>query len=94
MSESVVVLLPGDGVGAEVLAEARRVLEAVLASSDLDLRFDEALIGGAAIDAEGTPLPEATLEAHTRHLPRGHTNHPLEEGHAAWADRLVDWVEP
>jgi len=54
-----VVLLPGDCIGPEVMAEARRVLEVV--SPDVEL--DEQLFGAAAIRATGEPLPEATLEA-------------------------------
>jgi 3-isopropylmalate dehydrogenase len=56
-----ILLLPGDGVGPEVVREARRVLEAVGARFGLALGFEEALVGGAAIDAEGTPLSDATL---------------------------------
>ena len=62
MSASVVVL-PGDGIGPEVSAQALRVLEAVAERLDLDLKIDEALIGGAAIDATGRPLPDETLTA-------------------------------
>src|ERR671914_1152827 len=54
-----IVTLPGDGIGPEVLAAALELLEAVAP----DLTYDEQLIGGAAIDATGTALPEATLEA-------------------------------
>jgi 3-isopropylmalate dehydrogenase len=56
-----ILLLPGDGIGPEVVAEARRVLEAVSDRFDLKLAFEQARIGGAAIDAEGTPLSDATL---------------------------------
>jgi 3-isopropylmalate dehydrogenase len=56
-----VVFLPGDGVGPEVAAQARRVLEAVSARFDLDLEFEEAPMGGAAIDTQGSPLPDETL---------------------------------
>jgi 3-isopropylmalate dehydrogenase len=56
-----ILLLPGDGIGPEVVAEGRRVLEAVSRRFDLKLAFEEARIGGAAIDAEGTPLSDATL---------------------------------
>ncbi len=62
MSRSI-VLLPGDGVGPEVTAAARGVLEAVAARFGLDFAFAEHLIGGAAIDATGEPLPEATKAA-------------------------------
>ncbi len=58
-----IVLLPGDGIGPEVVAEARKVLEAVAATFDRSLSFEEQLIGHAAIAATGDPLPEATLEA-------------------------------
>ncbi len=54
-----VVLLPGDGIGPEVLAAARRVLDAVAP----DLAYEEHLIGGAAIDDAGAPLPDATVDA-------------------------------
>ena len=55
---SQVLLLPGDGVGPEVIDEARSVLAAVAP----DVQVDEALIGGAAIDAVGKPLPDETLD--------------------------------
>ena len=58
-----IVLLPGDGVGPEVTAAARAVLEAADARFGLDLSFAEHLVGGAAIDATGEPLPAATLAA-------------------------------
>jgi 3-isopropylmalate dehydrogenase len=58
-----ITLLPGDGIGPEVVAAARQVLEAAAARHGLSLSFDEQLIGGAAIDATGSPLPEATLDS-------------------------------
>jgi 3-isopropylmalate dehydrogenase len=58
-----IILLPGDGVGPEVVAAARRVLERASQAFGLELKFTTALIGGAAIDAEGDPLPSATLAA-------------------------------
>lgn len=58
-----IVTLPGDGVGPEVTAAAVAVLQAVAAHYEHDFQFDEQLIGGAAIDATGTPLPEAALAA-------------------------------
>ena len=58
-----IVVLPGDGIGPEVTAQAVRVLEAVAQRFDHDFTFDEALIGGAAIDATDDPLPGATLDA-------------------------------
>ena len=58
MTQRLIAILPGDGIGPEVTAEARRVLEAL----DLDLAFEEAPVGGAAYRAAGHPLPPATLE--------------------------------
>jgi len=58
-----VLLLPGDGIGPEVTAVARAALEALDRRFGLALAFEEALIGGAAIDATGDPLPPATLAA-------------------------------
>lgn len=59
--EAVIVLLPGDGIGPEVVASARQVLEAVAAKYDHRFEFREELIGGAAIDAVGEPLPATTV---------------------------------
>jgi len=56
------LVLPGDGIGPEVTAQARRVLEAVAPRHGLDLAFEEDLIGGASIDARGTPLTDEALE--------------------------------
>ncbi|MBB3911584.1 3-isopropylmalate dehydrogenase [Sphingomonas desiccabilis] len=54
---SLIALLPGDGIGPEVIAQARRVLEAL----SLDLSFEEAPVGGAAYLEKGHPLPPETL---------------------------------
>ncbi|MGB3460438.1 MAG: 3-isopropylmalate dehydrogenase [Rhodanobacter lindaniclasticus] len=58
-----IVTLPGDGVGPEVTAAAVAVLKAVAARYEHVFDFDEQLIGGAAIDACGEPLPAASLAA-------------------------------
>ena len=58
-----IVLLPGDGVGPEVTAAARTVLDAVAGQAGIDLEFPTALVGGAALEATGSPLPAATLRA-------------------------------
>jgi len=58
-----IVVLAGDGIGPEVVAEGTKVLEAVADRFGHRFDFQEALIGGCAIDAVGDPLPEATLEA-------------------------------
>src|SRR5258705_13385972 len=56
-----IAVLPGDGVGPEVVAEAVKVL-AVLGREGPSLQMDQAPVGGAAYDASGDPLPERTLE--------------------------------
>ena len=60
--EARITVLPGDGVGPEVTAEAIACLAAVAERFGHSFQFTEALIGGAAVDATGDPLPEATLE--------------------------------
>ncbi|MCB1724589.1 MAG: 3-isopropylmalate dehydrogenase [Gammaproteobacteria bacterium] len=56
-----VLILPGDGIGPEIVAEAVKVLDR-LAGEGLDIELDEGLVGGSAYDATGTPLPESTLQ--------------------------------
>lgn len=56
-----ITLLPGDGIGPEIMAEGRRVLDAVATRFGHTFTFHEGLIGGCAIDATGTALPEETL---------------------------------
>jgi 3-isopropylmalate dehydrogenase len=58
-----ITLLPGDGIGPEVVAEGRKVLEAVAAQFSHTFTFTEALIGGIAIDETGDPLPDESLAA-------------------------------
>lgn len=58
-----IVLLPGDGIGPEVVSAAVQVLEAIGQRFGHTFEFTEHLIGGCAIDQTGNPLPEATLEA-------------------------------
>ncbi|MEM7413733.1 MAG: 3-isopropylmalate dehydrogenase [Myxococcota bacterium] len=57
-----ILILPGDGIGPEVTREARRVLEAAADGAGRQLSFEEGLIGGASIDALGTPLGDESLE--------------------------------
>ena len=63
MPQHRVVLLPGDGIGPEITAVARQLLEAVSARHGFTIEFSESPIGGSAIDATGEPLPASTLEA-------------------------------
>ena len=58
-----ICLLPGDGIGPESIAEGCKVLDAVGAKYDTAFSCTEALLGGCAIDATGTALPDETLRA-------------------------------
>ena len=53
-----IAVLPGDGIGTEIVAEAVKVLKTL----DLQFEMETALVGGAAYDAHGHPLPDATLQ--------------------------------
>ena len=57
-----IAVLPGDGIGPEIVREAVKVLEALKAHHGLDIEMTEGAIGGAGYDAAGDPLPAATLE--------------------------------
>ena len=61
--QKTICLLPGDGIGPEIVAEAVKVLRAVEKKFGHSFTMTEALLGGAAIDAVGVPLPDATVEA-------------------------------
>ncbi len=61
--DSKIVLLPGDGIGPEVVAEGQRVLNAVARKFGHRFTFETCLIGGCAIDATGSALPDATTAA-------------------------------
>jgi 3-isopropylmalate dehydrogenase len=56
-----VLILPGDGIGPEITAEAVKVLEALKASDNLDINMTEDLVGGAAYDVHGVPLADETM---------------------------------
>jgi 3-isopropylmalate dehydrogenase len=58
-----IVLTPGDGIGPEVVNEARLVLEAIAKRQGHEFKFSEHLLGGCAIDAKGTAMPDETLAA-------------------------------
>jgi len=57
-----ILILPGDGIGPEIVAEAEKILHALIRIHGLDLVIDHGLIGGSAVDAAGSPLPAETLE--------------------------------
>ena len=57
----IIPFIEGDGIGPEIMAEASRVLDRVNVQFSLGLNTEHCLIGGAAIDATGEPLPDETL---------------------------------
>jgi len=61
MATHKIAVLPGDGIGQEVVPEALKVLGVVAKESGVTFEFEEGLVGGAAIDAVGGPLPDASL---------------------------------
>ena len=61
--EKHIVLLPGDGIGQEVINSAKEVLQAIAEEFNHSFSFEQQEIGGTAIDLYGTPLPESTVEA-------------------------------
>jgi 3-isopropylmalate dehydrogenase len=64
--QATIAVLAGDGIGGEVTAEAVRALQKVASRFGHRFEFESALLGGAAIDATGSPLPPATLALATR----------------------------
>jgi len=58
-----VLVLPGDGIGPEIIGEAVKLLEALNATGEVAIELSHALVGGAAYDETGDPLPPATLSA-------------------------------
>jgi 3-isopropylmalate dehydrogenase len=63
MREVKVVLLPGDGIGPEVVGEARRLVDHVANLDDIQVNWESHAVGGCAIDSYGKPLPDGVLEA-------------------------------
>lgn len=58
-----IALIPGDGIGPEIIDAARRVLEKAAAKFGISFALTEVMAGGCAIDAHGVPLPEGALDA-------------------------------
>jgi 3-isopropylmalate dehydrogenase len=56
-----ICVLPGDGIGPEIMAVATRVLSAAGKMEGQEFQYTYELVGGAAIDATGSPLPDKTL---------------------------------
>jgi 3-isopropylmalate dehydrogenase len=61
MSNPSLLILPGDGIGPEVMAEVRKVIDWFAAKKDMAFDVSEDLVGGAAYDAHGTPLHDDTM---------------------------------
>src|SRR6478672_9051899 len=61
MATKKILVVPGDGIGQEVTTEGKKVLDSIAAKFGHTFNYDEALIGHAAIEATGSPLPEETL---------------------------------
>ena len=57
-----VLILPGDGIGPEIVAEAVKVLNVANEKFNLGLELVDGLVGGSAYDVHGTPLPEETMD--------------------------------
>lgn len=60
-SSSHIAVLPGDGIGPEVMAQAMKVLDAIRQRFDMQITTQEYAVGGIAIDQHGEPLPPATI---------------------------------
>ena len=61
MQEIKICVLEGDGIGPEIVRQAVKVLKAACEASEIQLTLDYALLGGAAIDETGVPLPDETV---------------------------------
>ncbi|ACV26397.1 3-isopropylmalate dehydrogenase [Kangiella koreensis] len=57
-----VLVLPGDGIGPEIVGQATRVLDALIADHGLDMAYESALVGGSSFDEHGVPLTDEVLE--------------------------------
>ena len=55
-----ILVLPGDGIGPEIVAEAVKILHALQRDHGLDVTLEEGLLGGCAVDATGEPYPART----------------------------------
>ena len=60
---SKILILPGDGIGKEIVAQAVKVIDSLNANHDMDMSLVEGLIGGVAYDETGSPLPEETINS-------------------------------
>ena len=60
---SKILILPGDGIGKEIVAQAVKVIDSLNANHDMGMSLVEGLIGGVAYDETGSPLPEETINS-------------------------------
>ena len=58
INQKKIFLLPGDGIGPEVISEVRKIIEWLNVNRSLDFEIDEDLVGGAAYDKHGTPITD------------------------------------
>jgi 3-isopropylmalate dehydrogenase len=89
MSEKKIAILPGDGIGPEIMTEALRVLEAVTKNSKIKFTFQQGLIGGAAYEKTGQHLPEETIQLakDSDAILFGSVGGPISEAeHPKWKD--------
>ena len=63
-----IALLPGDGVGPEIIVEGVKALKRISALVDVTFNFEYGLVGGIAIDEMGTPLPKQVIELSLIHI--------------------------
>ena len=63
MTTKHILLLPGDGIGPEVVSETKKIIDWFSKNGPVKFETSSALIGGAAYDAVGTPFPDETLAA-------------------------------
>ena len=63
MSEKNIVLIPGDGIGTEIIASAKAVCDVAFEKANVKVNWIDKKAGGASIDAYGVPLTEDTIEA-------------------------------
>ncbi|MHC6179244.1 3-isopropylmalate dehydrogenase [Clostridium sp. JNZ X4-2] len=57
-----IAVIPGDGIGNEIIVQGKKVLETVAHKYNFDFEYEDVLLGGSALDRKGTPLPEETVE--------------------------------
>ncbi|HIG88418.1 MAG TPA: 3-isopropylmalate dehydrogenase, partial [Candidatus Thioglobus sp.] len=60
---SKVLILPGDGIGQEIVVQALKVIDHLNQNNSLGMEIVHGLVGGTAYDETGSPLPQATLDA-------------------------------